>query len=101
MAFFVFIITFVAVFAIGIAKFRDSSIFAKVGTGIIAFLLATTISLFTSDFYVVVEEGEVAVYRDLFNGVLDRVDGTGLHLKIPLIQKAEIFNKQTKLFRVR
>jgi regulator of protease activity HflC (stomatin/prohibitin superfamily) len=45
-------------------------------------------------FFVNVPPGHVACIHDLGRGVLKKVWGTGLHLKIPFWQRAKLFNAQ-------
>lgn len=95
----VFLAVFLGLASLGIARFAKKNLIARIGVGIVSFLVAGLVAAFTADFYVVVEPGEVAVYRDLFKGVLyDRVDGPGLHFKLPIIQRARKFATQTQAY---
>ena len=97
MAFFVFMTILLFTGVIGLAKF-GSTAKGKILVGVVALFLASFGTVFTSDFYVVAEAGEVVVYRDLFRGVLDRVDGVGFHFKLPIIQKAQKFIVRTQAY---
>ncbi|HNT30738.1 MAG TPA: prohibitin family protein [bacterium] len=97
MPFLIFLVV-VAIFVPIVIKAKGKGKGIAISTGLVAFILATFLSAFAADFYVVVEPGEVAVYRDLFKGVLNRVDGTGMHFKLPIIQKAKKFVIQTQAY---
>ncbi|OIP95666.1 hypothetical protein AUK40_05830 [Candidatus Wirthbacteria bacterium CG2_30_54_11] len=94
----IFLSLFAAVFLPSVARIGRGKISLKVTAGVIAFVVASIGSSFAADCYVVVQPGEVAVYSDLFRGVLDRTDGTGIHFKMPLIQKAKKFSIQTQAY---
>ena len=94
----IFLIVFVLIFLPLMKKFGKKRPFIPILLGVATLVVASFISAFAADFYVVVEPGEVAVYRDLFQGVLDRNDGPGLHFKIPVVQKAKIFSTQTQAY---
>ncbi len=98
MLFFLFLALFALVFLPAIARLGRGKVTQKITFGILAFVVATIGTAFASDCYVVVQPGQVAVYNDLFRGVLDRTDGTGIHFKLPLIQKAKTFTTQTQAY---
>ena len=52
-------------------------------------------------FFVNVPPGHVACIHDLGRGVLKRVKGPGLHLKIPFWQRAKLFNAQILEYLIR
>jgi len=52
-------------------------------------------------FFINVPPGHVACIHDLGRGVLKRVWGTGLHLKIPFWQRAKLFNAQILEYLIR
>jgi len=52
-------------------------------------------------FFVNVPPGHVACIHDLGRGVLKRVWGPGLHLKIPFWQRAKLFNAQIIEYSIR
>jgi len=52
-------------------------------------------------FFVNVPPGHVACIHDLGRGVLKKVWGTGLHLKIPFWQRAKLFNAQIIEYLIR
>jgi len=52
-------------------------------------------------FFINVPPGHVACIHDLGRGVLKRVWGTGLHLKIPFWQRAKLFNAQIIEYLIR
>ena len=52
-------------------------------------------------FFVNVPPGHVACIHDLGRGVLKKVRGPGLHLKIPFWQRAKLFNAQILEYLIR
>ncbi len=52
-------------------------------------------------FFISVPPGHVAAVYDRGRGVLDKVWGPGLHLKIPFWQVAKLFNAQTLEYNIR
>ena len=63
--------------------------------GIIAFLLLVVIS---GSFYTVREDQYACVFR--FSEIVDTVDESGAHFKIPFIDKVEYFSKATQLYDI-
>lgn len=52
-------------------------------------------------FFISVPPGHIACVHDLGRGVLQRVWGPGLHLKIPFWQRAKLFNAQIVEYTIR
>ena len=63
--------------------------------GIIAFVLLVVIS---SSFYTVREDQYACVFR--FSEIVDTIDESGAHFKIPFIDKVEYFSKATQLYDI-
>lgn len=51
-------------------------------------------------FFISVPPGHIACVYDRIRGVLDKVMGPGLHLKIPFLQVAKLFNAQVVEFTI-
>ena len=63
--------------------------------GIIAFVLLVVIS---SSFYTVREDQYACVFR--FSEIVDTIDESGAHFKIPFVDKVEYFSKATQLYDI-
>ena len=64
----------------------------KVGGGLVG------AGVFASNFCFVVDGGERAIVMDATRGLLPKVHGEGIHLRIPFIQKVHRFEIRTQPF---